>query len=352
MEFRREIAVTSLLAPPDFKEELHTIEFREDPLTGVSCRINTHRARRPRQIEKAALPNYNLTTPQDCAFCPQNIECLTPQFPPALLSDGRIRQGECYLFPNLFPLAEHHAVGILSQEHIVGLNQFTTKMIADNLLGTIKYLLALQTHDNRGRLYPIYLWNHLPPSAASIIHPHTHILVDRKPTIYQQRLLECSRDYFRRTGKNFWHDLVEEEEKRGERFIASLGSNSVITSYAPQGNREVLFLFHQASNLAELSENQIEDFAVCLTRVLHGYSQMGIDSFNLSSFSGPIGESPEYYSLHAKLISRPPYQPFYRNDTGPLERFHYESDIEVEPEVVAKELRAFFSEDNPYANEI
>ena len=351
MEFRHHTAITSLLVPPGFEEEHQEIEFREDPLTGTSCRINTRRTRRPGQAQRVIETGYNSATPPDCTFCPRNIERLTPQFPPELFREGRIRQGECYLFPNLFPLAEYHTVATLSPEHFLGLNQFTTEMIVDNLLATIKYLSVIQSHDNGRRLYPVYLWNHLPPSAASIVHPHTQILIDRNPTTYQRQLLECSQDYFRRTGKNFWQELAGEEEKRGERFIASLGSVSVMASYAPQGNREVLFLFHQVSNLAGLSKNQIADLAACVIGALHGYSEMGINSFNLSTFSGPLGEDLEYYSLHAKLISRPLYQPFYRNDTGALERLHYESDIEMEPEVVAQELRAFLREHNTHANE-
>ena len=120
---------------------------------------------------------------------------------------------------------------------------------------------------------------------------------------------------------------------------------AVIASYAPQGNREVQIIFREISNLAELTEPEIIDFADCVIRLLYGYKQMGINSFNLSTFSAPLGERLDHYSLHAKLISRPVLQPFYRNDTGILERLHYEADIEIEPEVVAKELKALFEGD-------
>ena len=120
---------------------------------------------------------------------------------------------------------------------------------------------------------------------------------------------------------------------------------AVIASYAPQGNREVQIIFREISSLAELSEPEIADFADCLIKLLCGYKQMGVNSFNLSTFSAPLGEKLDHYSLHAKLISRPVLQPFYRNDTGILERLHYEADIEIEPEVVATKLRAFFAGD-------
>jgi len=175
-----------------------------------------------------------------------------------------------------------------------------------------------------------------------MIHPHVQVLVNRRPTPYQQRLLVCSRRYFGHTGSNFWKDMVEEEKRRQERYIGENNSLAVIASYAPQGNREVQLIFREASNLLEIGEGEMADFADCLIRLLRAYKQMGINSFNMSTFSAPLGRKLDYYSLHAKLISRPVLQPFYRNDTGILERFHYEADIEVQPEVVAERLRAFF----------
>ena len=74
-------------------------------------------------------------------------------------------------------------------------------------------------------------------------------------------------------------------------------------------------------------------------RVLRGYSRMGINSFNLSSFSGPLDESLYYYRLHMKIIARPRFSPFYRSDSGFLERFHHDVDIDMEPEEVARLLR-------------
>lgn len=339
MEFPKINIITDLLSPPSFKREVHSIEYREDPLTGTLCRINTKRTRRVKESPIADLSEITAES-GDCPFCPQNIEQKTPLFS----GRGRIKRGDCYLFPNLFPFAEYHATATLTGQHFLELDQFKIGMVVDNISAAKEYLLWVYKKD-RGAKYPIYLWNHLPPSAASIIHPHVQILVDRKPTLYQQRLLHSSKGYFLESGRNFWRDIVEEEKKRRERYIGSNDSLSAIASYAPQGNREIQIIFKEACNLADLDELQIADFADCLIKLLRGYKQMGVSTFNLSTFSGPLGESPNYYSLHAKLISRPALQPFYRNDTGILERLHYEADIELEPEVVASKMRTFFEGD-------
>ena len=101
----------------------------------------------------------------------------------------------------------------------------------------------------------------------------------------------------------------------------------------------------------ELAEPEIAGFADCLVRLLRGYKQMGVNSFNLTTFSASLGEGLNYYSLHAKLISRPVLRPFYRNDTGILERFHYEADIEVEPEASAQAMRTFLEDRGGPADE-
>ena len=341
MQFPKVVVNSELLPPPSFNRDIHLIEYREDPLTRARCRINIRRTRRPRQSERVADLGEITKKPPDCPFCPENIEKATPLFPEDICREGRIKRGQTRLFPNLFPFAKYHATATLTEEHFLELDQFEAGMIVDNMMATKEYLLSVYKKDKEAR-YPIYLWNHLPPSAASIVHPHVQVLVDKRPTLYQQRLLDSSRRYFEEMGRNFWEEIIREERARGERYIGGNGSLYLLASYAPQGNREVQIIFPGVSNLLDLDESQIEDFAHSLTKILHGYKQMGVNSFNLSTFSAPLGERLDYYFLNAKLISRPVMQPFYRNDSGILERFHYEADIEIEPEVVAQRLRAFF----------
>jgi len=343
MEFPKVVITSELLRPPLFEREVHAVECRQDPLTGVPCRINVRRAKRHKERAAKFDVSEIAGNPQDCPFCLQNIEQATPLFAVGLCPEGRIKRGECYLFPNLFPLAEYHAAATLTSRHFLDLDQCRVEMVIDSMIATRQYLAAVY-HRNKEARYPIYLWNHLSPSAASMIHPHTQILVDRRPTPYQQSLLESSREYFAKTGSSFWQDIVKEEKRRGERYIGEKNSVAVVASYAPQGNREIQIIFRETSNLVELSEPEIADFACCLVKLLRGYNQMGVNSFNLSTFSAPLGERLDYYSLHAKLISRPVLQPFYRNDTGILERFHHEADIEVRPEGVAETMRVFFED--------
>jgi len=233
-------------------------------------------------------------------------------------------------------------------------------MIRDNLTASREYALRVFQRDREMR-YPIYVWNFMPPSAGSIIHPHVQIMVEfmppsagsiihphvqimveREPTPQQRRLLEKSKQYFQKNGTNYWRDLIEKEKRNGDRFIGETGSVSVTASFAPRGFNEVQFTFHEVGSLAELGHSlaelgkrEINDFADCLLRVLRGYKKIGVGSFNLASYSAPIKEAPDYYCLNMKLISRPFPRGVYTNDTGPMERLYDVWVIDTLPETLA-----------------
>jgi len=341
MDFPKVVISKETLRPPSFAVDIQYVEFREDPLTGRRCRLNGRRAGRIKQARHTPVPAEVSERREGCPFCPENIEQAVTKFDPGFYPGGRIRQGECCLFPNMFPLARHHVAATLCTSHFLDLDEFGMGMVADCMMAARQFLSLVQRHDPDAR-YPMLHWNHLPPSAASVVHPHVQVLADVRPTSYQDTLLEASREYHGRTGRSYWKDILDEERERGERYIGEDESVAAFASFAPQGNREIQIVFKGTSNLMDLQDEEIAGFAECVLRLLKAYKGMGVNSFNMSTFSGPMGERLDYYSLHAKLISRPVLEPFYRNDTGILERFHHEADIEVMPESFAEKARGFW----------
>lgn len=355
MEFRKIVRKARLLDPGNkFKPQVQPIEYRKDLLTDRWCRINIKRAERVKQVLAQSRRKQKVDqgllklideTKEKCFFCPKNIERDTPEFSPDIWKSGRIQKGQCVVFPNLFPFSQYHAVATISSQHYLDLDEFSEQMVIDNLTACRDYIRAIHKKDKRAS-FPIYNWNHLPPAAASIIHPHVQVLLDREPTSYLARLLNSSKEYFMKTGKNFWKEIVREEERLSERFISKNKSLSCITSFAPQGNREIQIIFTGISNLSQLDKTKIEDFSRCLIKILRGYKKLGVGSFNLSSFSGPMNKRLDYYWLNLKIISRPSFQAYYTSDTGFMERFHYQSIIEQKPEDVATEIRKFVKSAN------
>jgi galactose-1-phosphate uridylyltransferase len=338
VDFPKVVISKETLRGPSFDRDVQYVEFREDPLTGRRCRMNARRAVRIKRGPPGSIPADIVGKRDGCPFCPENMEQAVTKFDPEFYPGGRIRRGECCLFPNVFPLGSYHVAATVSTSHFLDLHEFSAAMVSDCMMAATEFLSVVQGRDSEAR-YPIFLWNHLSPSSASMVHPHVQVLVDVRPTGYQETLLEASREYHNRAGRSFWKEVVDEERRRGERYIGENESVAAIASFAPQGNREVQIIFKEASSLADLRDGEIAGFAECAVRLLKAYHGMGVNSFNMSTFSGPMGDNLQYYSLHAKLISRPALEPFYRNDTGILERFHGDADIDVMPEAFAEGAR-------------
>jgi len=318
------------------------VEYRFDPLTHDQCRINPDRAKRLKQaVSGLGLTKLIDATREGCPFCPERVEERTPKFPKEICEEGRIQIGETLLFPNLNPFGEYHAVGIISRAHFHDLDEFDAKMLGDNLMAAKDYILTVHQRDGEAA-WPVYIWNYMPPSAGSIIHPHVQILVESEPLPMQARLLQKSREHLSHTGRNCWDQLVEQETQLNERCIYDGECLSVIASFAPRGFNELQFIFNNESSLVELEEKQVSEFAGCLLSALKGYKKLGIGSFNLVTYSGPIGEELHHYRLNAKLISRPYPAEVYTNDSGPLERLHDVRVIDTLPEMVAQNLKPFF----------
>lgn len=317
------------------------IEYRFDPLTNAQVRINPARAKRIRhgEAKEDELGRLIEASRRTCPFCPERVEKETPCFPKEISAEGRIRVGESLIFPNLNPFGECHAVGILSEEHFLHLDEFSPEMIRDNLLAVKRYILSIH-EQNREASYPVYMWNYMPPSAGSIIHPHVQILLERELTPQLSDVLARSLAYYEETGKNYWAELVEEERRLVDRFITGTDLLSAIASFAPCGFNEVCFIFHGISSLTQLDERQMETFSVCLSKVLKAYNEMGVGSFNLATLSGAVDQDQgQFYWMSAKLISRPFPRGIYTNDSGPMERMQGVWIIDTLPEELAKKIK-------------
>jgi galactose-1-phosphate uridylyltransferase len=326
----------------DFKEDEQNIEYRKDPLTGKWSRVNIQRSKRVMQgqgeYDYEALVERSR---QNCFFCPQNIEKSTPKFDSKLISKGYIKKGETRVFPNLFPFARHHAVATLTEQHFLRTGGFEKKHVEDTLLASIDFCKQVQSSDKNSG-FVTFNWNHLFPSGASIIHPHVQITLDSRPTYMTERILEESKKYRENKGKNFWKALIEEEKRLNERYIKSTDGISFLASYSPFGNNEVLIIFERESSFTELEDRAVGNLSEGIIRILKGYEEMGVESFNLTTYSGPSDRKSENFNLNMRFISRAPPKPYYTSDVGFMEGLHFERVVESLPEDVASIMRGHF----------
>ena len=181
-----------------FKKDLHDgVEYRFDPLTNHQTRINPARARRLIQSVSPADSHreWITSTAPTCPFCPEKILEATPCFSADFVKEGRIQSGETFIFPNLNPFSQCHAVATLSPQHFLEVDQFDKKLLVNNLSMSRDYFLTAYEHDPQAR-YPIYIWNYLPPSAGSIIHPHVQLMVEMVPIPEQKKVMNKAAGLF------------------------------------------------------------------------------------------------------------------------------------------------------------
>jgi UDPglucose--hexose-1-phosphate uridylyltransferase len=343
ISFVKEIYEARLRSPlSGYRLEGQPIEYRVDPLTGMACRINIRRSMRVKQAVQPGTDRSIRDSQGDCPFCPGNIERMTPQFPRGFAEEGRLRRGSAVLFPNMYPFSPYHAVAVFSGEHSPRLCDFHPHTIRDCLEVSIEFLRL--AHELEGRVkYGSVNWNHMPPAGASIVHPHLQVIGDVRPTRFQGMLLEESRAYHERYGGSYWLDLVETEANLGERLIHRDECMAWLASYAPQGNNEVQGIILGCSSILELKGERLEALSKGIAGILRAYHDLGVESFNMALFSGPLDERLDYYSLNLKMVSRPRMEARYTSDCGFMERLHMENVVESRPEEVAEKLRNYLA---------
>jgi UDPglucose--hexose-1-phosphate uridylyltransferase len=340
LRFQRSI-VEARLAPPgaEQSEAVHRIEIRADPLTGRKSRINVERVRRPRQVslDHSLMKTLAAESEKGCPFCPENVERATPTF--TNLPYRRLRLNDCLVFPNLYPFTKHHAVTVFTSKHFVPLEQMEWRELRDGIACSIQFLRDLSGADPQAKYWYIS-WNYLPPSGASIIHPHFQVLADVEPTTLLRLELEASRRFREETGLCYWDKLLRAEEEAGERFLARGRTVAWLASFAPIGNREVLAIFEGKPSLASLDDADVEEFARGLAVITRYYAETGVTSLNMALYSAPLEEGAgEYFYLHARVISRPAPTQLYVNDDGFMEKLNWEPVIDTLPEELAESLR-------------
>ncbi|MGC8849415.1 MAG: galactose-1-phosphate uridylyltransferase [Candidatus Bathyarchaeia archaeon] len=343
ISFVKEVYEARLRSPlTGFKLESQPIEYRVDPLTGMVCRINIRRSMRVRQATEAERNRAIQVSRGDCPFCPGNIQRMTPLLPRGFAEEGRLRVGSAVLFPNMYPFSIYHAVAVFTGEHNPNLCDIHPEAIRDCLKVSVEFLRLAYMRDPRIK-YGSVNWNYMHPAGASIVHPHLQVIGDVKPTLLQEKLLEGSRTYYERNGGNYWLDLVEAEVELGERLIHRDGFAAWLASFAPQGNNEVLGILPEYSSILELKQGGLDALSKGLAGILKAYHDLGVESFNMAVFSGPLDEHLDYYSLNLRIISRPRVEAYYTSDCGFMERLHMENIVESRPEELAEKLRSYLT---------
>ncbi len=340
IEFRREFEFSKLLNPAkNFEESTFPIEFRIDPLTkdmGIVVEFPQGKWERP---DLSRLVSQSLE--RGCPFCPEAIDKVTPRFPPDFCPEGRIRFNKAVVFPNAAPYISCSALTVFSSQHFIALTGFTEDMLVDAFLASQTYLKMVQEHDP-GAKYCYVTWNYMPPANSSQIHPHLQVAAGHFPLAFHRNLLEAARKYHAQNGTNYSSDLVVEEKRLQERYIATLGSTIWFTSFVPRSTQlDIIAIFQGRESFLFLTPRDMRSFCQGLTNVFRYMDDKGFYSFNLCFYSGTIGE--DSFWAQTRLIQRGPLGPLNISDVG-YSTLLLDTKLCLRyPESVCQELRSYFS---------
>jgi UDPglucose--hexose-1-phosphate uridylyltransferase len=313
------------------------LRWRRDPLTGHSARILTGV-----KLQPSTRPDLTQLTakPVFCPFDAEHLEKATFPFPPELTDEGRIRVGRAVVVPNILAYATHSAVGIYDTgQHFMDLDELTPTVIGDALNAMLRHALAVRDMD------PTAVWgsinaNYLPPSGASLIHPHLQSAHDAHGLTGQRLLVERSGQWD--GAESYWTTLMG-QEVGGPRWVGRIGRVAWLTPFAPSGFHEVWGIVDGAADITDLTEDDGNSLGAGLSRVLAAYHQWNLTSFNFAIIGGGPRAEEHRYQVVLKVLSRSNAEPMYRSDVTYFERLNDEALIDLSPEEIAEGVRPLFA---------
>src|SRR5579862_3845714 len=313
------------------------LRWRRDPLTGASARILTGEKLQPQTRTDLT----QLTAkPAFCPFDAEVLEQTTVPFPPELTPEGRIHVGHAVVVPNIMAYATHSAVGIYDPgRHFLDLDELTPSLVGDALFAMVGHAQAVRRAD------PSAVWssvnaNYLPPSGASLVHPHLQSAHDACGLTTQRLLVERARDWKDRHGA-YWAALVD-QEAGGPRWVGHTGRVAWLTPFAPTGFHEVWGVVDAVADITELTEEDCRALGEGLSRILAAYQDSNLTSFNYGMIGGGPHAHEDGHLVLLKVVSRSNPDPVYRSDATYFERLWGEAMIDLSPEEVAESVRARF----------
>lgn len=345
IRFEAQEDTLELLSPlSGFQPERQRVQLRTDPLLGHTSVYNPALRDKAKMlfgdVDRDWLGRLAAESAARCIFCP-SMNDAAPRYPASLLAEGRLQLGEARLFPNLFPLAKHHAVVVVSDAHFLELREFTPLRIADALLAMQQFMATVARHDTQSR-YATLNANYLFPAGASLMHPHFQLLIGPRPYAQHAALLDAWRDYHAAHACAYVGDLVATEQRLGERHIGRSGNWHWFAAWAPLGNNELQAVHESAADFTNLPEEEVRALADGLSRALRCHEALGYLSFNFTLYSQRTDNAPGA-RLFLRLVTRQNPAPGYRCDDYFLQKLLQTEVILLPPEELALHARPLFA---------
>jgi len=333
------------LIDPSGQEAEQRVEHRRDPLTGTVATVNAALSEKARiflGVEDGALrQDLEERSRATCPFCAAAEK--GTRFEPSFAAEGQIRLGRSIAVPNLFAKAALDAVVIVDHAtHALSPSRLDPAAMATALRLAVDLVRRARARDGACRHHVVGM-NFLPPGGSGVPHPHFQVHVRAVPYAGVERTAALGAAFRERTGRSYWEALLEEERRRGERFLGRTGPVEWLAAFAPSRQKEVWGLLPAAGSIAELDQAGAEGFAAGICKVVSGYEEGGSSPFTLAFLSAPEPGRARDLALQVRIASRPSLRSLYNNYETWFAPLFLGDDAHTEtPEALASRLRGRF----------
>lgn len=347
MTIRFEAAVreASILSPlKNFEHVAQMIEHRTDPLTGRRVIVLKGRmdyVKKFIESDQGFADELAESTLVVCPFCPDSVSSKSPKFPSNISTEGRIQVGEAVCFPSLFAHQDYNAVVVPTRAHRFTLNEFSPKMFVNGFEACKEYFMRIMKTSPDVKFAAVVM-NFYPPAGSTIAHAHLQALASDIHFQAVAQLLERSKAYRSEHGLSYWLDLIETEKHANQRYLGKIRGVDWLTPFAPIGMNEAQAIVSEKSSLDQLYEEDFSGLAEGIVNVLRFYYDLGVRSFNLALYSGPLGESDDSFSVNLRIVSRYGYKPRFVSDVWAMQYLLGDQQVYEAPEETCLRLKDRF----------
>jgi len=286
------------------------MELRKDYILDRYVIVSSDRGKRPFEFKREKEQKEEKKT---CFFCPGN-EKLTP---PEIGRIGTKDKWRVRWFPNKFPAVDkkgnpnfkttkkfytstsaygHHEVIVETNNHKKQLADLNPKQIKEVLTAYIDRIKNLSKEKNIK--YVCIFKNHGRNAGTSLVHSHSQLIAYNKlPELVKEKI-----DTVKKYKECPYCQIIELEKKSERRCF----ENSSFVSFAPYASRfhfeNWIFPKKHLTNLTQMSDQQIEDLAKILKKILIKLKKINA-SYNMELFYAPKGQDLHFHIEISPRIS-------------------------------------------------
>lgn len=319
--------------PPDamqdwVKEQFDSLDaVRQQRIVKITNRVilegalfNALRAKRPIQAPSSSEDiRDRIEIKKGCDFCQPKVATTADVF-------GRVQGRHSVSASNVAKYDGWHGVVVFDEHHPL---HFTAEQVADYVDTAQEWARRAHEADPAAQ-YPLFLWNCLWRSGASILHGHAQMVLTRemhyaKVEGWRQATIRYRDAY----GTNYFADLIAIHRALG--LAVDHGTAAILPSLTPFKEKETLIIAPCLD----------DDLKSALYQVLHTFVEgLGVKSFNVALYQPPLAETGEDWDgfpfifriLDRGSLSHP------TSDVGAME-FFAQSVVATDPFRLVRALR-------------